>query len=114
MSFGRTTLFLVVVYEGSLGGQPTNIDLLCDLLHSQLPVSHVLAVELDAQQPRGNACHIEVRHLIVDVDPLLVLGHHRVLRVGVVIDGSVGCHLQIKVIISVFASKMFCFHHIIK
>lgn len=32
--------------------QPTCVDLLCNLLHCQLAISHVLAVELDTQQPR--------------------------------------------------------------
>lgn len=73
---------------------PTCIDLLGDLLHGQFAVGHVLAVELDAQQPRRDTRHIEVGHLIVDVDPLLVLCHHRVLRVWVVVDGRVRRHLR--------------------
>jgi len=72
---------------------PTSIDLLGDLLHGELAVGHVLAVELDAEQPGRDAADVEVGHLVVDVDPLLVLGHHRALRVGVVVDGGVGRHL---------------------
>lgn len=75
---------------------PTCIDLLCNLLHSQFAICHVLPVELDAQEPRRDSCHIEVGHLVIDVHPLLVLGHHRVLWVGIVVDGGVGRHLREK------------------
>ena len=45
------------------------------------------------EQPRRDPRLIKVRHLVVDVDELLVLGDHRVLRVRVVVDGRVGRHL---------------------
>ena len=72
----------------------TSVDLLSNLLHGQFAVSHVLAVQLDAEQPGRNAGHVEVGHLIVDVHPLLVLSHYCVLGVGVVVDSRVGSHLE--------------------
>ena len=47
--------------------------------------------EEPGRDPRG----IKVRHLVVDVHELLVLGDHGVLRVGVVVDRGVGRHLNI-------------------
>jgi len=64
-------------------------DLLRDLLHGQLLVRHALAIQLDAQQPRGQLAYLEVRHVIVDLDPLIVLLDHRILRVWIVVDGRV-------------------------
>lgn len=107
----KNYLVCVKTLNNSMCSCPTCVDLLCNLLHSQFTISHVLAVELDTQQPRRNASHVEVGHLIVDVHPLLVLGHHCVLGVGVVVDGGVGCHLSKKAnVYSLRQSKMkfFC------
>lgn len=81
--------------EGSPGRIPglTSIDLFGNLLHGQLPVSHVLPVQLHPQKPGGDSGHIKVRHLIIDIHPLLILGHHGALGVGVIVDGRVGGHL---------------------
>ena len=64
-----------------------------NLLHGQLPVSHVLPVQLHPQKPGGDSGHVEVGHLIVHIHPFLVLCHHCALGVGVVVDGCVGRHL---------------------
>lgn len=74
----------------------TCIDLLCNLLHSQFAIGHVLAVELNAQEPWRNAGDVKVGHLVINVYPLLVLLHHSVLGVRVVVDSSVGRHLFTK------------------
>lgn len=53
VSFGENPLcFRLKALNRFTWTQPTCVDLLCNLLHSQLTISHVLAVELDAQQPR--------------------------------------------------------------
>ena len=81
--------------RGAWAGPPglTSIDLFSNLLHGQLPVSHVLPVQLHPQKPGGDSGHIKVGHLIVDIHPLLILSHHCALGVGVIVDGRVGCHL---------------------
>ena len=71
----------------------TSIDLLSNLLHGQLPVCHVLPVQLHPQEPGRDSGHVKVRHLIVDIHPFLILCHDSALGVGVVVDGCVGGHL---------------------
>ena len=68
-------------------------DLVRDLLHGQLLVSHPLAVQLQSEQPGRDPGHVKVGHFVVDIDKLLVLWNDSVERVGVVIDGCVGSHL---------------------
>ena len=68
-------------------------NLVRDLLHGQFLVCHPLPVQLQPEQPWGYPGHVEVWHFIVNVDKLLVLGHHCVERVWVVVDGRVGRHL---------------------
>ena len=63
------------------------------MLHGQFSVSHALAVELDAEQPRGDTGGVKVGHLVVEVDPVLILHDDGVLRLGVVVDGGVRRHL---------------------
>ena len=46
------------------------------------------------EKPGGNPCRIKVRHLIVNVDELLVLVDDGVLRVRVVVDCRVSSDLQ--------------------
>ena len=68
-------------------------DFLGNLLHRQLLVSHPLTVKLQAKEPRGYPRGVKVWHLIVNGHKFLVLSYDGVLRVRIVVDGRVGCHL---------------------
>lgn len=68
-------------------------DLVRDLLHRQLLVRHPLAVQLETEEPGGDARGVKVGHLVVHVDKFLVLLNDRVEGLGVVVDGSVGRNL---------------------
>jgi len=81
----------IVVVKDTVEVVPEScVYLLTDVLHSESLVSHPLPVQLDPEKPGRDTTGVEVRHLIVDVDELLVLCYNRVLRVWVVVDGSVG------------------------
>ena len=69
------------------------VDLLGDLFHAELAIGHPLPVKLNPEEPGRDAGGIKVRHHVVEVDPVLVLGDDRALRFGVVVDGRVGGHL---------------------
>lgn len=68
-------------------------DLVRDLLHGQLLVRHPLAVKLQSEKPGGDTGGVKVRHLIVDIDKLLVFSHNCIEGLGVIVDGRVGRHL---------------------
>ena len=71
----------------------SQVNLLRDVLHSQLLVRHPLVVQLDPEQPGDDVGHIEIRHLVVHVHPILILGDDRLLGVRVVVDSRVARHV---------------------
>ena len=83
-------LGVVVIEDAVEVVAEAGVDLLADLLHGQFLVRHPLPVQLDPEQPGRDSRLVKVRHLVVDVDELLVLSDDRVLRVRVVVDGGVG------------------------
>ena len=74
----------------------TCINLLWNMLHSELLIRHPLPVQLYPQQPGGYTGWIKVRHLVVHIDKLLILGNHSVLGIRVVVDSSVSGYLDIQ------------------
>ena len=71
-------------------------DLLGDVLHGELFVCHAFSVQLDAEKPWREFGDIEVGHLVIDVNPLLVFGDDGELWIGVIVDGRVGSDLLIQ------------------
>lgn len=67
-------LGVVVVENAVQVVTETSVDLLGDLFHGKFLVRHSLSVEFDTEKPWGDLCRIEVRHFVVDVDELLILG----------------------------------------
>ena len=93
-SNSKYKLFSIVVIENSHEViTKCGIDLLGNLFHCQLLVCHPLSVQFKTQQPGGYACGVKIRHLIVDIDKLLVLGDNCVLGVWIIVDGCVSCDL---------------------
>ena len=65
-------LFGVVVVEDAVEIFAESLrDFLGDLFHGQLLVRHPLPVQLDTQQPGGNARHVEIGHFVVHVHEIL-------------------------------------------
>ena len=76
---------VVVEYAGQILLEVL-VDALGDVRHQQFLVHHHLAVQLDAEQPRGHPAgiHVLIRHLVIGPDKLLVLLDDGIRGIGVI------------------------------